>query len=77
MCVVQERQEMSQKIQELRKIKVNIAQVVTLLDEAKSLADRTVESEKTLQTSLTFMIKSALDLNYHLLQCLSEINKQD
>lgn len=63
-------------MQELQIIKENVKKVVTLLDETKNFIDSDFKSEVALQTSLAFMLKSAIDLNYHVHESLSKYPKK-
>ena len=45
-------------------LKKKVSDIITLLNESKILADQTPDMDPAIQTTLTFLLKSAIDLNY-------------
>tara|TARA_R110002050_G_C8918245_1_gene511263 strand:+ start:1836 stop:2066 length:231 start_codon:yes stop_codon:yes gene_type:complete len=55
---------MSVKQQNSHHLKKKVSDIITLLTEAKTLADQLPDIDPAIQTSLVFMSKAAIDLNY-------------
>ncbi len=47
-------------------LKKKVSDIITLLSESQELANQTPDINPPIQTSLTFLLKAAIDLNYQI-----------